>query len=476
MVSIKFINFFLFILLQEFCISQRELIFVYEHVRHGARGPSSSYGAILQNGVDEYGIYWGTDGELTQIGKRQHYFLGVRNRIKYGNFINFTKYNPKEILIHATDYNRTHQSIISELYGMYENMQEAELVGEETEYNMVNVEYLRYSNNELYKEITKNISDIGNKVNKNSFPVFNIHKFPDKRIFLVDDCIKMKNYRDAKVGDVVKQYVKDFDDQFADAFTSFTGKPKEYFHLYDIMKSITDHFICDVDNKRDMSGIAGHGLDLDKFYNFSKSFYGHFIFNYFIDEYTSGLEETHLMQDLLGYMDRRINYQDELTYKAPKMVMDCGHDTTVGPIARFLSTSLDVKYHEFCEFACNIFIELYKEKDGTYTVDYYLDDELIFKGYNYEEFKKRIQSHFWNDTFVDEFCGRLEDSNIDNKSKLSDYANLLFGFSIVTSVLFLIFAASTIIIFRRLKKLQKKIGENPLMEMETEGAELPSLT
>ena len=92
-------------------LPERELIFVYEHARHGARGPSASYNSIFENGVDEYNVTWDFDGELTQIGKRQHYYLGVRNRIKYGHFINFGEYNPMEIVIHATDYNRTHQSI-----------------------------------------------------------------------------------------------------------------------------------------------------------------------------------------------------------------------------------------------------------------------------------------------------------------------------------------------------------------------------
>ena len=92
-----------------------DLIFVYEHVRHGSRGPSASYNSILENGVDEYEIKWDYDGELSPIGKRQHYYLGVRNYIKYKDFINFTVYNPKEIFIHVTDYNRTHQSINSEL-------------------------------------------------------------------------------------------------------------------------------------------------------------------------------------------------------------------------------------------------------------------------------------------------------------------------------------------------------------------------
>ena len=476
MLSLKLINIFLLFLLLQFSINDRKLIFVYEHARHGARGPSSSYGAILNNGVDEYGVDWGTDGELTQIGKRQHYFLGVRNKLKYGGLIDFKKYNPKQILIHATDYNRTHQSILSELYGMYEDMKEAELVGDEAEYDMVNEEYMQKSNYTLYDQIKQEFVNLGNKVNKLSFPVFNIHKFPDKRIFLVDDCIKMKNYRDEKVGNVVKQYIKDFDDEFADAFFKFTGKTADYFHLYDIMKSITDHFICNYDNKRDLSNLEVHGLNLTRFYNFSKSFYGHFIFNYFIDEYTSGLEETHLMQDLLGYMDKRIEYGDKESYRAPKMVMDCGHDTTVGPIARFLGASFNKPYHEFCEFACNIFIELYSEGGGKYSVDYYLDDELIFGGLDYDVFKSTLQAHFWNDSYVDEFCGRKEDTDITDKSSLSDYANILFMISIITTILFLIFVSSTVIIFRRLKKLEKKLKENPLMNEELEGNELPELT
>lgn len=473
MVLFKPINIIIIVFLLNKCSTKRELIFVYEHARHGARGPSSSYGSILNNDTDEYQIYWGSDGELSQIGKRQHYYLGVRNRIKYEGFLNFNQYNPKEILIHATDYNRTHQSILSELYGMYGNIKERELMGDETEYDMVNTKYM---NKELKAKIEANMTDLGDKVNALSFPVFNVHKFPDKRIFLVDDCIKMNNYRDEKVGQVVREFYKEFDENFGDAFTNFTNYTLDYFHLYDIMKSVTDHFICDYDNKKEMDHLERKGLNLRQFYDYSKRFYGHFIFNYFIDEYTSGLEETHLLQDVLGYMDRRIKLHPLITYKAPKMVMDCGHDTTVGPIARFMNATFGVKYHPFCEFSCNIYFELFKEDgEDNYSVDYYLDDELIIEKMPYKEFKAGLQSHFWNDTYMDEFCGRKEDADIDNTSKLSNYANLLFGISIVTTILLIIFVTSTIVIFKRLKALQRKIQENPLMGKEMEGSELPAL-
>lgn len=160
------------------------LIFVYEHVRHGARGPSSGFQSYFENGTDEYQVQWDLDGELSAIGKRQHYFLGVRNRLRYGKLINFTKYNPMEILIHATDYNRTHQSINSELLGMYGNNKEERLnQKEKEEYEMVNNIYLKESNRELYDRINKELDSIGNQVNGKSVPIFNIRRFKSGRIF-----------------------------------------------------------------------------------------------------------------------------------------------------------------------------------------------------------------------------------------------------------------------------------------------------
>ena len=173
-------NFFIILLLNiiKLIYSERKLIFVYEHVRHGARSPSSGYNSYFKDGVDEYGVNWKYDGELSAIGKRQHYLLGVRNRLKYGKeglgLLDFTKYDPREILIHATEYNRTHQSINSELYGMYKNYKEQTLNEEEKLYYMVNVEYMNKSDPELLKEINSQLENITDQVNNGSIPVFNI--------------------------------------------------------------------------------------------------------------------------------------------------------------------------------------------------------------------------------------------------------------------------------------------------------------
>ena len=333
---------------------------------------------------------------------------------------------------------------------------------------------------ELNESIYQNIISIGHKINKKSFPVFNVHPFPSNRIFLVDHCIKLNNYRYEQTGKKISEYYNQFDAEFGENLTNFTKKELAFFHIYDKMKSVTDHFICDYDNKKNLTDLENAGINLTRFYEFSKDFYGHFIFDYFVDKYTSGLEVTHLMQDVIGYMDKRIKAnKDNIgdTYKAPKMVMDCGHDTTVGPMARFIDSVFNCGYHKFCEFACNIYFELYQE-DGNdnYTIDYYLDDQLLLPRMDYNEFKKNIEAHYWNDSYMDEFCGRKEDSDYDNESELEKHAVLLFNISIIASSLFLIFLTSTIVIFRRLKALQKKLKENPLMENEIEGSELPALT
>ena len=462
----------------------RELIFVYEHVRHGARGPSSSYDSIFEDGYDEYNVKWDFDGELSPIGKRQHYYLGIRNRIKYGHFMNFNEYNPMEILIHATDYNRTHQSINAELYGMYGDSQEKVLTKKEEDYKLINREYLQKSNETLYNQVEAFMKKIGNKVNDKSFPIFNVHKFPDKRIFLVDNCEKIRQYRDENLRDKVEQLYAIFNEKYADKLVKLERIKREYFNDYNKMKSIADHFICDYDNKKDLSQVENLGINLDEFYGFAREFYGSFIFNWFVDNFTSGLEETHLMQDVLGYMSRRIDFYKQngnsISYKAPKMVMDCGHDTTVGPIARFLDSVFGCDYHHFCDFACNVFFELYREKDENgndkFTVDYYLDDELKFSGKEfYHDFKEEMEKKFWNDDYANDFCGAKQ-TLVQKDDNMEKYYNLLLSFTLISTTLFIIFGTSTYIFYKRFKRLEKRLKENPLLDQAMEGSELPELS
>ena len=73
-----------------------------------------------------------------------------------------------------------------------------------------------------------------------------------------------------------------------------------------------------------------------------------------------GLEETHLMSDVLGYMDLRIKNKDKIAYKVPKMFW----------------VIFDIKFNTFCNFECKVYFELYEE-NGNNFVNYFLGNEKL---------------------------------------------------------------------------------------------------
>ena len=109
----------IFITFLIYCIksSNSKIVFVYEHVRHGARSPLFLDGNTEY--LDVFGTQWEGDLILTNVGKREHYVLGIHNRLKYSSLINFTKYDYKEIKVFSTNTGRTVQSIQAELQAMY---------------------------------------------------------------------------------------------------------------------------------------------------------------------------------------------------------------------------------------------------------------------------------------------------------------------------------------------------------------------
>ena len=112
-------------------------------------------------------------------------------------------------------------------------------------------------------------------------------------------------------------------------------------------------------------------------------------------------------------------------------------------------------------------------------VDYYLDDELLINKMDFGEFKQKMESKYWNDTFAAQFCGKEEDTYIDKKKtkkkKLEDNSSLLLGATILSITLFLIFLSSAIIMFVRIRKIEEKFDENKLVNEELKGSEMPIL-
>ena len=402
-----------------------QLIFVYQHIRHGARGPSASYNSLFIKGIDEFRVSWvgEGDGELTLIGKREHYDIGVRNRHKYGHgpnglgLIDFSNYDPEEVLFHVTDYNRTHQSLNSELIGMYQpgllkTLTEKQKNGSYPPNEKVWVNK-SLENDTLYKEIINEIENLGNKTIVDNIPIFNVHPFGPNRTFnLENNCKNLDKMRMASVENKTELLYG--------YFLNYSKELQNFFHMENdsfvtnirLMNSITDHYISDYKNYKDLSIFHEEtGIDLDEFFFYSGKFYHDWMYNYYCTNTTCSMESSRLMEDLLGYMERRIAIEDNSkSYKAPKMVIDCGHDTTVAPMQMFMYETWEDKPEygintQYCGFACNIYFELYKTKDAIpeYYVYYYIDDDLkhIFE---YNEFHDTVKAHLYSQEEIVEYC------------------------------------------------------------------------
>ena len=406
-------------------IKDLQLIFVYQHIRHGARGPSASYNSLFIDGVDEFRVSWvgEGDGELTLVGKREHYDIGVRNRHKYGHgpnglgLIDFSTYDPEEVLFHVTDYNRTHQSLNSELIGMYQpgllkTLTDKQVNGSYPPNEEVWVNK-SLENDTLYQEIIKEIKALGNKTIVDNIPVFNVHPFGANRTFnLENNCHNLEKMR--------MESIENKTDLLYGYFLKYKEELREFFNFEDysfvtnirMMNSITDHYISDYKNYKDLSVFHEKtGIDLDEFMEKSGKFYHDWMYNYYCTKETCQMESVRLMEDLLGYMKRRIDTPDlKKSYKAPKMVIDCGHDTTVAPMQYFMYKTWEHKpeYNittQYCGFACNIYFELYKTKGDkpAYYVYYYIDEELkhIFE---YEEFVETVKKNIVTQDYIVEYC------------------------------------------------------------------------
>ena len=399
-----------------------ELIFVYQHIRHGARGPSASYNSLFKDGIDEFRVSWKGegDGELTLVGKREHYDIGVRNRHKYGKgenglgLIDFSTYNPEEVLFHVTDYNRTHQSLNSELIGMYQpgllkTLTEQQVNGS---YPPNEVEWTKRKNESLYSDILDEIEELGNKTIIDNIPIFNVHPFGPNRTFnLETNCKNLDNMRmESLIGkdDLLYSYFLQYKDELK---LFFQLEDYSYFTNIRMMNSITDHYISDYKNYKDLSVFHEiTGIDLDIFFEKCGKFYHDWMYNYYCTNITCSMESSRLMEDLLGYMKRRIQYYPQTTYYAPKLVIDCGHDTTVAPMQMFMYMTWRSKpeYNvttQYCGFACNLYFELYKTKSGItkYYVYYYIDEKLVHI-FDYDEFDETIRAHIFTQENIVDYC------------------------------------------------------------------------
>ena len=403
--------FVILIIITELYITNEEIVFVFEHFRHGAR--SSVF--IDKENTDMYDIKWIGDGELTSVGMRMLYLIGVHIRTKYSNIINKNT-SPKELLVYSTDLNRTILSAESQLLGMFPPVKGQAISQDEMED--------AYPPNKITQEVQDEIDKLGNisipsKIR--AIPINFFHK--EKKPYLLTeeaDCprtkyIKLKNYKKKHVQDFIKEFTNKYADKLMKYF-DITDKKK--FENYYFLLEVTDHFISNYIHKRkNLKYFEEIGFNLKEYYEECIKFKNISMYEIETTKEVGMMAASPIMRDAIHYMDNIIKLyvsKDIKNYKKSrritKFVMYSGHDYIIASVQLFLNSVFNTPCF-YPGFADNQFFELHKQEgiddnnlsEKNFYVQYLYNGKLLLN-VSYPEFRKKVYRKTWSMDQIIDFC------------------------------------------------------------------------
>ena len=431
------------------------IVFVYEHVRHGARSPLFFDGNT--DYLDRFGTQWEGAMELTNVGKREHYVLGIHNRLKYSSLINFTKYDYQEIKVYSTNTGRTVQSIQAELLAMYLPGTLPKLTKDQ-----LKAAYPPFQN--LSLEVLDEISELNDSTIINDINVFPIQYSDPKKVQINEpaNCPYMKQYQeDLKTNSVtVKDFVSNFISKYGDKLKEVLNITDKELNDFEYIETIlAEEVLCNYyDGNKLTDFFSKTGFNESEFIQdnrLSKSIY---TYNINLDEKTGIMSASPSMKEIINYMDNIINNKSQ----TPKMVMQGGHDTTISYIQYFMKHVFNISI-QYISFASNIYFELHKNKSESeldkYYIEYILDGitKLIM---DYPEFKTKVLDAVWSDEDINKFCYPPEKEDItdektdENKTEYEKYKTYTIALLSTTIFLFIstvVFLALFIVHYKQYK-------------------------
>ena len=429
--------------------NEEQLLFVYEHCRHGNRAPNDKKNGLYkkENKTDAYNVSWENPGVLTESGKLQHFFLGLRNKYKYKKFINTAKYNKSEIIFRSSGARRCTESLYYQILGMYfkepiqKNKDNNSIKFDQDIYN-----YSMPPNINNWKN-TKEFSQLNNKIknfienkkieglnltsfNTESKKKYNIKFIKNDYMFVSQRCKNHERYikeQRKKYKEIIKSNFIDNYSQQLKKVVNYTKDFDTYLYKRSIAKSYADHFISDYSNgRKELNNFSKKtGINLEDYFQKCKNVYFFFMYNIYCYSKSCVLNASRFMKEILDYFDNAINYnknkikkkRDNKKNKNIKMIIDLGHDVTVNSFHVFMNKAFNIEF-TYCVFGCNIYFELYKINKNKYSVKYF-DNDLLRLNIDYNVFKKKVSKLIWKDSEIDNFC-KGDKENIFNIHKEQD--------------------------------------------------------
>ena len=419
--------------------NEEELIFVLTHFRHGARAPQNYLDKTQY--VDYIFDHWERPGELTGMGQRMHYLLGLRNRERYINQTNFLseKFDPHEMLIYSSCFNRTLLSVASQLQGLYPQSQKlGETLDEEQRKKATPI-----------VNLSQNIKDMAEQLGDQALPDYmtlapiRMINHLEKKIIIYDipKCLfRRDEWRQKNIETVprLNETVEKFNSTYLPKIKDLYEK---YNKSYDIhfVDNFCDAFIAGYTEGKEMSQFGWSDDEkkelLEYCYNFSAMNFRDWISG---DENRTlaTMEVSKLLREFMHYAKERIdasmkgeNISAKLEdYSRPKMLLISGHDSTISTwemfFAKIFANNDALAFYRYPYFATQIALEIYIDKNANksdysnYNIRYFFNDEQVPElDMSFEDFVNNITNQLWSDERIDEYCGFVNNSEIEELKK-----------------------------------------------------------
>ena len=436
-------------------LSEDKLVFLMTHIRHGARAPQKYYD---QSKYLDYVLEsWNNPGELTPIGQRMHYALGLQNREDYITKKKFLSENfdPHEILIYSTKFNRTLLSVSSFFQGLYPPGTGGEITEEQKNNSKPQVN--------LSPDVEKELG----KLELNSLPekmsVFPLRMINDNErkiiIYDIPECLwkrdEMRKINLEKSEDL-KKFIEEFKKKYKDdIFKIYETKPE---YNIDFIDNFCDAFISGSTELKEMKKLNDTGINknelLDQCFEFMKLNFRDWISGD-SERILPTLEVSKLMREFIHYMNQRIdadmkgedtskNYED---YSKPKMLMISGHDSTISMWEMFLikvfknNNNTDYIYPKFASeltFEITVNSALTKKERTDYKINCYLNGKPFIDEMTVDNFIKNITDKLYSDDKIDEICHFKSSDSIDIYFILTIVFSATTGILLILMVFFII--------------------------------------
>ena len=389
--------------------STDNLYFIFEHFRHGARSPCE--GEFI-NKKDELGGKWEEGyGALTNVGIKQQFLLGKKNRKHYKNYIS-KEYNPNEIKVYSTNYNRTIMSAQAQLLGFYNGLSFNDSL------NFDDIEKIakKYELNSIIPTI--------NLYEKEEISGNNTILFSEKFECKLHKKLLAKNMEksnELKIFNKIDEIRENFNKKYISIFAKYFNKPN-YTKYYKGIYKFCDMYISyyfDKDKNRKIID------NLEKKYNFFNSsevldicynfFYEKFLVieseEYAKDNYKIIMSRT--LNKLINIMKQRINKNDPnyISPESPKFLLYSGHDDTLTQMQIFLNKHFNIN-KEWVPYASNQIFEL-RKYGNIFHIEVYYNDRLKMN-ITFEEFYDIVNKNIMSLSEINEKCYGIKNSSSNN--------------------------------------------------------------